>query len=458
MKKKFLALAMALAMVFSLAGCSGLPFGDKAPTAEDLMDGLQAMDPSKYNDLGIEMAISGSQDGQAVDIGLEAGVEMAGNIMHIYDMSLDMGMSGFSLTVGLEGWLDLDGNTQYMSMSALGMDSGWTKSTSDGSDSFSMDSLMDAMGASDGNNAVEYVLEPHEKGQDWAVSWTADGGDLASLADGFASDYGVDGVDDVAVSAKAWFDEESHAIKSITVTADSSADGTDASVDIRIEFRTMNGDGSLSIPADVIESAVEESDSGNLFGGVGGDVIDPFGSGDDADPGFGGFDGDDAFSRPSDLEYDGLSSGKLVNDGDGTDELMDSLAARIVELDPDCNNVYVYHYSGCTTVSYYTSGDDWSGSLMIERVFDPSWGSAEDEFIDQAEFLRGWNEGSDPYSEDEHNILFLTEGSLGCWDLDYATWEGDIYMSADVYTYGDSSAEDVMQYLLTMMGNAAVYG
>ena len=444
MKKKILSLLLVLAMLLSLAACA-----KKEPTAEELLEGIRKVDASKFQDLDLSVSMTTEQDGQAMDFTMKSGVAMRGDVVHIYDMSVDVGMSGLSITVKAEGWLDSANKVSYMNMSALGQESGWTKSAMDDSEmNFDVKNMLDKFSKDEVMRNL--TLQEHEGGEQYVVTWEFDVDALADIMSTLPAECDSTRVD--SVTAAAWFDEATHDLVTLQVGTGVSDDDGMVDINVMFMFKTWNGDEKLAIPSEVVETAVEDSDSSDPFG------FDSMMEDDEPEPQLPDYEPDDSFGGYDDdagYDYSG-DGGPVTNDGEGYDEVIDPLAEQVALNDPNHKGIWVYHYGGMTSMNYSTGGLDWIGDVMVEHMDPETWGSAEDAFKEQADWLRTWY-GGDPVtgSVEEKSVTFakLDEGN---YEIDLAAWNGDMYISADIYTYGGMSAEDAVGHLNEMLAMAGV--
>ena len=372
--KRLLALLLVLVMTMAfLAGCSnkdnadgsggrrggGSSNGDQNAstdvTAQDLVANMTVMDLEKYYNLGIKMDITGTQDGTEIGLTLDAKMEGAGTLSHMYDTSLSMNTEGFSLAFGMEGWIDAANNQTYANVSFLGEKSGWTVSPIE--DESSITSIQDmALSFSNvGNNSsrVEAVLQPHNEGEDYIVTWTATAADLqnamASAGDVAGEDDAFDFSAITSANVRAVFGATDRVLKTVTVTG--SGDGQNITVEVA--FYALNQDPSqlVGIPEDVIAEAVDGS--GGLFG-------DPEGS--------------------SSWEF-GFGSGGYINDNAGYDDLIDGrMVDRIRDKYPN-SDLTVNHYGEVNSLWWAWDGDDWYCSLDFDHIAEANtWYDPWDDF------------------------------------------------------------------------------
>lgn len=251
-------LAAAFVLLACLSGCS------KEPTAKELMGGVPQTDPEKFYDLDIAMDMTMSVDGQDATMTLAGRAEGRGALMHLYDMDMSVGASGFNLTITMEMWIDMAEDVMYARMDLLGQDSGWLRMAGSLADAgFSFSGLTDAAGGVGklDTDAVDLVLEPHEKGSDYVVTWTGDGAalrEMAGMLNGLSElEDGAGEVDVRSALMTACFDEETRALKSVRIESETDGSGSAAAVRVTVTYHEMNGDKELAIPQDVAGSALD---------------------------------------------------------------------------------------------------------------------------------------------------------------------------------------------------------
>ncbi len=252
-------LTAALVLLACLSGCS------KEPTAKDLMGGIPQTDPEKFYDFDIAMDMTMSIDGQDTTMTLSGRAEGRGALMHLYDLDMSVGASGLNLAITMEMWMNMAEDVMYARMTLLGQDSGWLRIAGGLADAgFSFSDLTNAAGGIGelDLDAVDLVLEPHEKGSDYVVTWTGDGAaleEMTGMVNGFSGLEG-DGADEMDIrsaSMAACFDEKTHALKSVRIESEMDESGTAAAVSVTVTYHEMTGDKELAIPQEVAESALD---------------------------------------------------------------------------------------------------------------------------------------------------------------------------------------------------------
>jgi len=448
---------MAVAMAMSLAAC-----GPKEPTAQELVDGIGSIDAKKYSEisLSVDMTYSG---GDVDSMSIEADAEVADGIVHLSDVSMNVGSSGFTMKIGLEAWLDLAGDVGYMNLSMFGEETGWAKTDID--DDGSGFDVKDA----DLSKAVEKLtegatLELQERDKksedDYVVRWTMDADVLKSLAKSIGSGD-ASSMDISSAEGSMRFDHGSRQLKGLALACDMSMDGEDVTFDLVADIKKLNEDGELFIPEDVVEEASKngESDVGGLFGFDGAD--------DEVDPGFsvgGGGIGDQPFGQTPGGAQDGTVSSygdhsNLNMDGEGTDELLDGLAAYLADYD-QMGNVYVHHYDGYAVLGWYpATGDEWMGSIELTHYQVVSeYADPRADFENDVKFL-GEYTGTEPTygGMDESDAVFIREGS-NSFDLDYVCCgDNGVYIESTIHCYEHKTNDEIMEHLLYLVGAVSSY-
>lgn len=265
MIKAWIAAVLALAMVLGMAGCAG-----KEPTAKELMDGVPEIDPEKYYDMTVEMDITAKVDGQHSDLSLSFGAEGNGDVVHLYDMDMTLGISSISIAFSMEAWVEQGSYSTYVRMTMLDEDSGWMLFSMD-SDTLPVAPFQEIVGDMDslGKTGAELTLEPHEKGEDFVVTWAENDVDMSSFSGAFSDLFsrfaadgqtaGTDPHDTGNITVQAHFDEETHDLKSVRIETDANSSGSDAAACVTIVFHAVNGEQELSIPQSVIDTAMDVS-------------------------------------------------------------------------------------------------------------------------------------------------------------------------------------------------------
>lgn len=265
--KAWSAAILALAMVLGMAGCAG-----REPTAEELMAGVPEIDPERYYNVAVEMEVSAQADRQSPDISLSCGAEGCGDVLHLYDMDMALGVSGIRLAFSMEAWMEKSADSMYADMIMFGEDSGWMFLSLDpGSGALPVESFreMTANMKALGKNGSGLVLEPHEKGTDYVVTWTGSDaavGDLSGMFSGLFGGFsaggqlaGSGGLETGGATVRASFDEKTHDLKLLRIEAGAKSVDGEAGIGITIALHTVNGDQELRIPQNVIDTAVDVS-------------------------------------------------------------------------------------------------------------------------------------------------------------------------------------------------------
>lgn len=112
MKKKFLALGLAAAMCFSLAGCAiEIPGMGGAKTASDVIEKyvekMEAEEANYHVDLDMEFEIAAKGDGMSIElpIGMEMSMDVLGDNMH-GDMNMSMSFMGQEMESNAEVYVE----------------------------------------------------------------------------------------------------------------------------------------------------------------------------------------------------------------------------------------------------------------------------------------------------------------------------------------------------------------
>lgn len=455
--KKFLAGLLAVAMAFAFAGC-----GPKEPTAEELVAGVKTVDGDKYASMSFSLDLA-YPDGEDVDgLSVEGSMEVAGSVVHIDDMAMNVEADGFSVAIGLAAWIDGDKREGYMDMSLFGEETGWSRADID--DDTGVDpSKLDVPGLI-GKLTESAVLELRERDRkstdDYVVSWRMDPVALAGLMDEISQDDDFD-VDIKSAEGAMRFDHGTRQLKGVSIACDMEVDGEKAVLDLVADIKALNADEVLSIPDDVIKEAEA---NGNNTGGLDG----IFGGGDDpVDPGFnfGGGDlpGSGSGAGTEGPEPDGSTGhgghGNLEMDGSGSDELMDGLGVFLADYDP-MGSVYVHHYDGYSMLAWYPgTGDDWSGSISLTHyTVVNEYADPKRDFENGVDFLTSYL-GVDPTygGKEESDAVFITDGD-GARNLEYVSYGDDgLYIEATVHSYTEETDDEIMGRLLYIVGAVGGY-
>ena len=225
-----------------------------------------------------------------------------------------------------------------------------------------------------------------------------------------------------------------------TLNIQGHADGSDLICAITVN--TLNGDKTLDVPSDVVDSAVNASDvdGGSSIGSDWNDVPDL-----------------SLQARPDSSGYDYAGSGGAVkNDGEGYDDIIDPLSENIAVLDPHHSGIYVYHDDGLTSLTYSTGGFDWYGDVYVKHMDPETWGYASEEYRGQAEWLQGFYD-DEPYmgAVEDDTVWFAMDDGDG-YMVDMTSWKGDIYIAGDMYTFGDVSLDEAIEHLNVMLSTVGV--
>lgn len=436
--KRVLAACLAAMLVLGLTACGG-----KAPTAESLLSDVQKLDTEKYYSMNLDVSASAETDegDGSVDISLVA--EGRGDVVHLDDVDVKIGVSGFSMRVSAEAWIDLDAGTSYIDAELMGQRSGWIESSL-GDDPFSQDDIASIANVlCDVNlDKIEPELLEREKGDDYVVTWEMDGDGMVEVLEdameSFDSAPDLSDADVDTIKVEAVFDAETQDLKSFVIAAEG-----DVTFSLGVEFTARNVDEELEIPSKVIKAAAEsETDEGEWT--LGGDEFDVDSS-----------DESDAFEPVSGSENELIS-----NDGAGYDEIIDPMAEVIASKDPGLTYLSVSHYTGGETarLSYATGEDDWNGSIAIERVKSPDdWNSAEKSYKDQCDFLASWYESAPAGGgANEKFVIYVDDSSYLKAEL--ACYDDDFFISGSVYVYDETDVSVALSYLNTMLETAGVTG
>ena len=447
MKKKVLSLLLAFGMLLSLAACA-----KKEPTAEELLAGARNVNTDECQSMDVHAGVAAAADGEDVSLTLDAGVEVQSDIIHISNMKMEIGTMGITMMVTAVGWLDAENKVSYMNMTAFGETSGWVKSEMDnGDDGFSVDSLLAKF--SDADIIKNVAMAEHAKGEDYVVTWELDGKAFADVMNDTGDENLNLDLDDATANCSATFDEETQRMKTLDVICDVSKDEGDGTVEFSVVFNKPDVDKTLVIPSEVLDEAVESEDGADIFSFGDGTEVEPvlpeYSTEGQPDETFGGYDDDAGYNYGGD-------GGSVTNDNAGYDDVIDPLAEQVAATDVNHKGIYVYHYDGMASMSYSTGGLDWVGDVMVEHMDPEAWGSAENAFLDQVDWLHTWY-GNEPIagSVEDKSVTFAKLDD-GQYEIDLAAWNGDMYISADIYTYGGMSAADAVGHLNEMLAMAGV--
>ena len=307
-----------------------------------------------------------------------------------------------------------------MNVTAMGQSSGWTKSTTEDQD-FDVSGMMDFTGAKD--------AELSDDGEgDYVVTWTMDSSELSGLLDGL-DDVSYNPVPDAEVqsmSVAGQFGREDKVLKSLNMMMEM-GDGTSA--DITVQIEAINGDKALSVPEDVVASAVADGALSDSF-----DIPDAPNPPDDDTAGMDEFVMGDA---------------GYYTDSAGFDEVLDAMAASLVAKGYDGADVCMYHYDGCAEldVSYYD--EDGSGRMTIARVTDKTtWATPQDAFEDEYGFIEEYEKLSlVAGSKDSGEATFSGIDSDGDATARIVRHSGDTYIEATAYLYSSEDTQAAVERL-----------
>lgn len=268
MKKKCwrsaVCVGLALIMTLSLAACGKKeadgPGAANENTVQALFDGVQELDLSKYTNM--TMVVSASSQDSGATVNMQAGFELKGDIMHIYDMSMNIAAGEGAMAISIEGWLDRAANLTYMNASMFGEESGWMKSSENVPD-LDVDSITQLSDNMKDMVADSMRLLERKDGEDYVVEWQLDPNDvnsagIMSIMGSTLEDYQM--MDTVGViTAQATFDANTRDLKSVTAW---SGDDSEVIVNMAVVFAAKNMDKDLAIPQEVIDSAVAGDELG----------------------------------------------------------------------------------------------------------------------------------------------------------------------------------------------------
>lgn len=452
-KTKLIAGILAAVMLLGLTGC-GLT---KKASAEDLVKNAAAsIDPAKYQDMDVIMVTSATADDQESGMTLEMSIETSKDVVHIYDTTMTASALGLVFEIGLEAYSDETTKTQYANVSAFGMDSGWTKYSSEeaSEDAEAAAALLSASGLAESvltvDAGTELTLADRKKGEDYVVTWIASKDKLADFVTGMDDTTNVDDLSDVNVTAT--FSADTQAIKSIAMSCEVTSESV-GTMDIEIVFKTTNGDKALAVPQDVIDSAEEaeaEDDSDWDFE-LSDDSDDWDFSWDDDD-----YDDDWDSSWDNDFpvidegyDYDASATG-ISKYGEGSDETIERLADTLCELDAN-GRADIWYFSGLNELDWTPSlMDGWTANLYIYHIGEDYGSTPAEMYASQCEFIESWYEDPELTMGDENSTQCLRlETSDGSSELDYATYDGDFFVSAEIY--GDTDDIDTAMSILNVM-------
>lgn len=414
--KKIFGALLAAAMLLSMTACGGSKI-----TAQGLMESVQSMDQGKYQDILLDMKVetkSTGEDGGLFSAGtmsMKCGLERAGAIWHLYDGAMTVGVSGFDMSFDMEGWIDESAGVSYTKMTAFGQDSGWSSSGIDesagsaGVDTAGMSGIMDGISDIWANTSSEPVLADRGKNDDYVVTYKIPANALNTMMDSMGESVDTGDMDVSMIFAK-----DGQALKQVRVTGN----GADAAVDLSIIFKTINGDKALTIPEDVVASAVPES-SGFDLGSDYGEDSSSFGIFDD---------------WPEEDEV-------YWADSDGQDETIDGMGLKLSRTVSAPDTVRVWHMSDYAELDFSHTGSGWQGNLDVRHYITDEYGGAEGYFSGQRDFCAEFYSDMEPYFSNDTEIVYIRNGN----ELDMCRLLGDgITISAEIHLDEGISSEDTL--------------
>lgn len=429
MKRKIAILLAVCLCMLSLTACSF----KKDPTAEELAASVLAMDETKYNKFAVDMTAELVTDDAPMTMSFDATMESAGDIVHMYDMAIQVGMSGLSLTIDAEIWQNNKDLVSYTNVGLIGEESGWQKADMDNADG-GVDNIAGTIDGSD------VTMAKHAKGEDYIITWPIDLNELSSLVVAIPGEenFPTEG----SAVGQARFDESTHDLKSISAVFD---DGAGTKFNMEITVIEMNGDAVLEIPTDIIDSAQDVSDTDGLVH-LGQDDLP-----EDADD-------SNLFDNPSST---GMFSSGIETDGAGEDEYIDGLAERINAANPDNKGIELSHY-GSMNYLYYRDGDDsWYGTMSLWSQDESAWGPVVDEYEEQCDWLASWygreyGEAAVEGDAVSGNYIIYCHDDENRQELDYAGYFDNVMVEVSIYVYYKDSGMLAMDYLDSMLADAGL--
>lgn len=344
MRKKFRTAAavlfIGLCAAVSLAGCTARPV-----TAEDLMAGVPEIDPEKYSNIAVAVAIGTGGNPDDPGMTLVMGVESAGGIRHIYDAEAGIGSEESAMIIEMEGWADVANGTVYTALSYGGLSSGWTKS-SNGSDGAAFDASGAASSVPDIWAGAEFRLSEEASDSHYAVEWDVDAEAMSEAAGGLGGTFDPDSFG--SMSGTALFRKRDRSLESVQVQAENPEGGTFL---FYVTFYEINGDKTLEIPAEIIETAV---------------------------------DGDDPAS------YNPIDTGRgWYTYDDGSDEYIDGVADNMGAWVTEEGWVMASHYDSFSQMAVEDTRDGWVCAMDLQKAnYDDYPEMARDTYGAQAEWYR----------------------------------------------------------------------
>lgn len=241
-------LAIASILCLCLSGCVG------RVTAESLLDGVREK-KGPYLSMTLNITIEGESEGYFSTFDIGADYESSDGIMHISD--LRAGMTGDGMEFEMTGEMWSDDTYTYSDTTVFGQSTGWMRDDSDGSTA-SVSGIVDGLMGP----GIEATLEPHNKGEDYVVTWNLG---MSALGDAFGSLAGDTGLDTVDQDTKVYaeFDGKTRELKTIR-TSLGSVEGNESvtGLDITVTFHEIGTNKSLEIPRAIVEKDYSDQDYG----------------------------------------------------------------------------------------------------------------------------------------------------------------------------------------------------
>lgn len=460
-KKYILLLTLVLAMSVLLSACGlKLPFGNKGPTAQELVDGVGDIDTGRYYDVSIKADIKGEQDGSEVSVTLDASFESDNNIVHVYDATVGIGASGFSIELQMEAWADNANRVSYTNAYFMGQNSGWTRQDiADGKSSVgSLSELMEGVSRICREGSEPQLLD-HVSGEDYMVIWEAPMHDVSSVVGdlGDMSGSNVAMGDITNASVKAVFAEDSHALKTITI---SGHDANDCGVEIEVAFNIINGDKSLRIP----QSVTSTGDAENLGQGDGtfGWVVGDEDSGDvtSAPPTIGNLVpevSEQPTVNPNGGSAAAVDTDTYRNDGEGYDPEVDGMIVPRLRETDQTSYVGVYHYGEVNSLYWNFETNGFYGSMTLDHVVkENNWYDPQREFDYEYDYRREeLGDSALIAGSREQGAAVYTKSEYGTTYIYYMAMIGDYYVEIQVTDYNGRGYDDALSVAgqaLTLVG------
>lgn len=345
-KKKVLALLLALVVLLSLCAC-----GDRQVESEEPAEPTAEYFEAKLNTIGDKGYISAimslymtlQEEGNAMGLSMTANFEHSGSVGHIGDAVISLMGDSFGFEIDTDTWLDEANGIMYENAVFMDEDSGWVKSSVYASE-LGASAFFDGIGRL--LDGAEPILDSNS-GDDWVLSWTALSANVADFLRNVAGGY-ADGVPMGDGNVAVTFDRASREPVSMTLTStylDDSNSG--CSITFTTEFAGIGSDKTLDIPAEVVETAVENTGM-------------------------------------NDSGVEISENGKLHIEGSGSDEKAYNLCDYLSNEDSGCEYVYLRYYDDATLVDWSTYGDNWYGSMAIDHTLDMSLYDIREAYADRA--------------------------------------------------------------------------